>query len=112
MGQHFRQFLHAFSVNSGVILKKIVAEVCVMCLKGVKKILTEVKELRTVFNVFIFCVLDKRCLQNLTISLQVNFYQINFIQWFNESGWSKNKIYAIKPNNLESAVIRVLDFYF
>ena len=30
-----------------------------MCPRGVLKILTEVKELKTVFNVFILCVLKK-----------------------------------------------------
>ena len=82
-----------------------------MCPRGVQKILTEVKDLETVFNVFIFCVLKKRCLQILTISLQVNFYQINFIQWFYENGMSKDKIYAKKPNNFVSNIIRVRDFY-
>ena len=60
--------------------------------RGVQKILTEVKELKTVLNVCIFCVLKKRCLQILTISLQVNFYQINFIQWFYEYRRSKDEI--------------------
>ena len=78
-----------------------------MCPRGVLKILPKVKEVRTVFNVFIFCVLKKRCLQILTISLQINFYQINFIQWFNENGRSKDKIYSIKTNNFESDIIRV-----
>ena len=72
----------------------------------------EVKELRTVINVFIFCVLKKECLQILTISLQVNFYQISFIQWCYENGRSKDKIYAIKTNSFESDIIRVRDFYF
>ena len=81
MGQICRQLLHDFSVNSGVILTNFLIELfCVMFPRGVQKILTEVKELKTVLNVCIFCVLKKRCLQILTISLQVNFYQINFIQ--------------------------------
>ena len=83
-----------------------------MCSRGVYKILTEVKNLKTVFNIFIFGVQKKRCLQSLTISLQVNFYQIDFIQWFYENGRSKDKIYAIKNNNFESDIIRVRNFYF
>ena len=86
IGQICRQFLHAFYVDSVVILKMFLAEVfCIMCLRSVLMILTEVKELRTVLNVFIFCVLKTQYLQILTISLQVNFYQINFIQWFYEN---------------------------
>ena len=54
MVQICRQFLHAFSVNSGVVLKKFFVEVSERC---VKDFLIEVKELKTVFNVFIFCVL-------------------------------------------------------
>ena len=54
----------------------------------------------------------KRCFQILTISLQDNFYQINFIQWLYENGRSEDKIYAIKNNNFESDIIRVRDFYF
>ena len=85
----------------------------VLCVREVcKRFLTEVKELRTVFNVFIFCVLKKRSLQILTINLQFYFYQINFIQWFYENGRSKDKIYAIKTNNFESDIFRVRDFYF
>ena len=72
----------------------------------------EVKELRTVFNILIFCVLKKRCLQILTISLQVNFYQINLIQWFDEDGRSKDKIDAINTDNFESDFFKVRDFYF
>ena len=53
-----------------------------MCPKGALKIITEVKELKTVLNVFILCGLQKQYLQILTISLQVNFYQINFSQRF------------------------------
>ena len=53
-----------------------------------------------------------QCLQILTISLQVNFYQINFSQWFYENEKSKDKIYAIKTNNFESDIIRVRDLYF
>ena len=83
-----------------------------MCPRGVQKILTEVNELKTVCKVLIFCVLKKRCLQILTISLQVNFYQINFIQWFYENGRSKDKIYVIKTNNFESDIIRVRVFFF
>ena len=60
------------------------------------------------FNVFIFCVVKKRCLQILTISLQVNFYHINFIKCFYENGRSKDKIYAIKTTILN--LIR--GFYF
>ena len=78
-----------------------------MCPRGELKILTEVKELKTVFNVFIFCVIKKWCLQTLTLSLQINFYQINFIQWFYEKGRSKDKIYVIKTNNFESDIIRI-----
>ena len=114
MGQTCRQFLRSFSVNSGVILKKFYAVVfCVICPRGVQKILIEVKELKTVFNVFICCVLKKQCLQQiLTISLQANFYHINFIRWFYENGRSIHKIYAIKTNNFESDFIRARDFYF
>ena len=36
----------------------------------------------------------------LTISLQLNSYQIHFIQWFYENGRSKDNIYAIKPTIL------------
>ena len=77
-----------------------------------KKIWTEVKELKTVFIVFILCVIKKQCIQILTISLQVNFYQINFIYWFYENGRSKDKLYATKTNNFESDIIRVWNFYF
>ena len=77
-----------------------------------KRFLTEVKELRDSFKrLYILCP-KKRCLQILTIILQVNFYQINFIQWFYENERSKDKIYAIKTNNFESDIIRVPDFYF
>ena len=113
MGQICRQFLHVFSVNSGVIPKKFfcrsilcyVSERCVKDFNGSKK------KIRTVFNVFIFCVLKKRCLQILTISLQVNFYHINFVQCFYENGRSKDIIYAIQINNFESDIIRLRDFY-
>ena len=64
------------------------------------------------FNVFIFCVLKRRCLRTLTISLQLYFYQINFIQLFYENGRLKDKIYAIKNKNFESDIIRIRDFYF
>ena len=46
---------------------------------GVYKISTEVKKLKAVFSVFVFCLLQNLCLQILTISLQVNLYHINFI---------------------------------
>ena len=58
-----------------------------------------------------FFVLKKRSLQILRISLQVNFYQINIIQWFYETGRSKDNIYTIKTNNFEYDSIRVRDFY-
>ena len=48
----------------------------------------------------------------MTITLQVNFYQINFIQWFYENGRSKDKTYAIESNNFEPYIIRVSEFYF
>ena len=80
------------------------SERCVKYFNGSKRI-------KDSFNVFIFCVLKKRCLQILSISLQVNFYQINLIQCFSENGKSKDKIYAIKINNFECDIIRVRDFY-
>ena len=43
-----------------------------------------------------------QCLQIVTICLQVNIYQINFIQWFYENRRSIDKIYVIKTNNVES----------
>ena len=46
------------------------------------------------------------------MSLQVDFYQIYFIQWFYENGRPKDKIYAIKTNKFEAYIIRVRDFYF
>ena len=49
---------------------------------------------------------------NFEISLQVNFYQINFIHWFYENGRSKDKIYVIKTYNFESVIIRLRYFYF
>ena len=48
----------------------------------------------------------------MTINLQVNFYQINFIQWFYENWRSKDKIYGLKTNNFEPDIIRVRNFYF
>ena len=45
-------------------------------------------------------VLKKWRLQILTISLQINFYQIYFIQWFYKNGRSKDKIYVIQPTIL------------
>ena len=47
----------------------------------------------------------------MTLSLQVYFYHIDFIQCFYVNGRSKDKIYAIKTNNFESDIIRVRDFY-
>ena len=49
---------------------------CVMYAGSVQKIFTEIKELKTVFNFFVFCLLQKLCVVILTISLQVNFYRI------------------------------------
>ena len=57
-------------------------------------------------------MLQKQYPQFLTIRLQVNFYQINFIQWFYENGRSIDKICAIKTKNFESDIIRVRYFYF
>ena len=82
-----------------------VSERCVKDFNGSKRI-------KDSFNVFIFCVLKKRCLRTLTINLKFNFYQINFIQWFYENGRSKDKMYAIKTKNFESDIIRIRDFYF
>ena len=48
----------------------------------------------------------------MTINLQVNFYQINLIQWFYEKWRSKDKIYAKTPNIFYSDIIRVRYFYF
>ena len=76
------------------------SETCVKDFNGSKIII------RIVFNVFILCVLKKRCLQIFTISLPINVYQINFIQWFYENGRSKDKSYA-KTNNFESDIFRV-----
>ena len=50
-----------------------------MCAVGVQEINTEIKQLKTDFYFFVFCLPQKICLQILTIILQVNFYQINFI---------------------------------
>ena len=81
-----------------------VPERCVKDFKGSKRI-------KDCFSVFIFCVLKKRCLRTLTISLHLHFYQINFIQWFHENGRSKDKIYAIKTQNFESDIITIQNFY-
>ena len=56
MDQICHYFLHAFSVNSGVILFFCRSILCYVFEKCVK-VLTEVKNLKTVFNVFIFGVL-------------------------------------------------------
>ena len=64
------------------------------------------------FNVFVFCLLQKQYLQILTINLQINFYHVNFIQWFSEKERSIDKMYTIKANNFESDIIRVRDLYF
>ena len=105
--------MHAFSVNSDVMLKKFFSRNILYYVSetGVK-ILTVVKELKTVFNVFIFSVLQKQCLQILTICLQGYSYQIYFIQWFYENWRSIDKICAIKTNSFESDIIRARNFYF
>ena len=59
----------------------------VLCVREVCKLFfffTEIKQLKTVFNFFVFCLKQKLLLKILTIS-QVNFYQINSILWFYES---------------------------
>ena len=59
---------------------------CVMYAGSVQKIFTEIKEWKTVFNFFVFCLLQKLCVVILTISLQVNFYRILWkrkVQWQN-----------------------------
>ena len=61
---------------------------------------------------FVFCLLQKQCLDILTISLQVNLYENNFIQWFYWKGRSIYKIYEIKTINFESDIIRVRNFHY
>ena len=63
--------LRQFGRNSYKVFSRnclcYVSERCVKDFNGRKK-------LKTVFNVFIFCVLKKGCIQALTISLQVNYF--------------------------------------
>ena len=75
------QFLHVFSVNLGVILSKFfLQKYFVLCMREVcKRFFTEIKKIKAVFNFFVFCLLQNLCLPILTIILQVNSYQINFI---------------------------------
>ena len=100
-------------VNLGVKLKEFFCRriLCYVSKRFVKDFYGS-KRIKDRFNVFVFCVLQKLSLQILTISLQVNFYQIGFIQWFYEKRRSIDKIHAIKTNNFDSDIIRVRDFYF
>ena len=50
---------------------------------GVQTIFTKIKELKTIFS--FFCIPSST---QLTISLQVNFYSIDFILWRFERGRS------------------------
>ena len=112
MGQIWRQFCTLSPSIRTVHLKSCFCRniLCYLSERFVKDF-NGSKRIKDRFNVFIFCVLKKRCLQILTICLQVNFYQINFIQWFYENGWSKDKVYPIKTNNFEHDIIRVRDFW-
>ena len=72
------QFFYVFTVNLGVTLNKFFSEVCG---RRVKNVYGE-KKLKAVFNFFVFCLLQNLCLPFLRISLQVNFYQIKFFNYF------------------------------
>ena len=82
MDQVCHQFLYIISVNLSVILyKRSLHTFFVLCMREVyKRFFTEIKELKKVFNFLVFCLLQKLCLRILIISVQVNFYPINFIK--------------------------------
>ena len=64
--------------------------ICVKDLNGSKTI-------KDSFNVFVFCLLEKQCLQISTICLQVNFIKlISFNDDFMKKDRSINKIYETK----------------
>ena len=78
MDQICPQFLHVFSVNLGVIPNNFFVELfCVMYAGSV--FYGNKKNKDSFLTFFVFCLLQNLCLPILTISLQVNFYQIDFI---------------------------------
>ena len=92
-GQICRQFWHAFSVNSGVILKKYfcisilcyVSERCIKDFNGSKR----------QFLTFLYSVSHKSNASKFW-QLVCKFISIRLIQWFYENGRSIDKIYALK----------------
>ena len=84
MDQKVHHFLHLFSVNFGIILTNLFCRSFLSNVDGccVKYIFTEIKELKALFNTFVFCLLQKPCFPVLKISLQIDFYQIKLFNDF------------------------------
>ena len=84
---HFSFFFFLFVFFRFSVYRYPFTEVfCVMYAGSVQKVFKEIKEWKTVFNFFVFCLLQKLCVVILTISLQVNFYRILWkrkVQWQN-----------------------------
>ena len=71
-----------FAVNLGVILNKFCRSILYYVSGRFVKDFYGKKELKKVCNFIVFCLFQNLCLQILTISPQVNFYQISLFNGF------------------------------
>ena len=70
----------------------------------------ETTDLKTIFNFFVFCLLQKLCLLILTTNLQEISIWLILFNDFMKKDRSFDEIYAIKTNNCVFDIIGVQDF--